>query len=466
METPATLANPFLVDGRNLPADHLAALAAAFQGEVLQPGDTGYHTARTIWNASIDKHPRLIARCHGVADVVAAVHFAREHQLPVAVRGGGHNVGGRALCDGGLVVDLSPMQSVHVDPQRRVARVQGGATLGHVDRETHLFGLAVPAGINSQTGIGGLALGGGVGWLVRQYGLTCDNLLSAQVVTADGQVLVANAEEHADLFWGLRGGGGNFGVVTWFEFQLHPVHTVLGGMLLYPRAQAREVLRFFREFILAAPEQLTLYCGLLHTPDGMPAVALFGCYAGDLTTGERVLAPLRAFGLPLADLFQPLPFPQMQTLLDGAAPDGHHNYWKSAYLPTLSDAALDVLVAHANHATSPLTALIVEYHGGAASRIGVTETAFAQRHQEFSVGLLSQWTDPAESERHIAWARDGAAALRPFASEAYLLNFLGEENSDVIRAAFGPNYARLQAVKMKYDPTNFFRFNQNIPPAA
>jgi FAD/FMN-containing dehydrogenase len=328
--------------------DRIERFQAAFRGEVIQPGDSGYETARKIWNASIDKHPGIIARCAGVADVVAAVNFARENELLVAVRGGGHNVSGRALCDDGIVIDLSGMKGIHVDAKNHSARVQAGATLSDLDRETHVFGLAVPAGVISKTGIAGLALGGGVGWLVRKYGLSCDNVLSFDIVTADGNPRVASANENEDLFWALRGGGGNFGVVTSFEFRVHPVSTVLGGLVIYPRDRAVEVLRFYRDFTQSAPEELTAYCALMHTPDGIPAVAVIACYCGDLTEGEKVFKPLRAFGSPMLDEIQPMPFPQMQTLLDAAFPDGNQNYWKSTFLRELSDDAIAVLVEHAN----------------------------------------------------------------------------------------------------------------------
>jgi hypothetical protein len=466
METNLNLQERILGNGSGMSHDQIQPFESTLRGEVILPGDASYEKARKIWNAGIDKHPGIIARCTGVADVIAAVKFARENDLLVAVRGGGHNVGGRALCDGGIVLDLSAMKGIQVDPVNRIARVQGGVTLGELDRETHVFGLAVPTGLISKTGIGGLALGGGVGWLVRKYGMTCDNVLSFQVVTADGQALVASARENTDLYWALRGGGGNFGVVTSFEFRLHPVQMVLGGMILHPRAHAPEVLRYYRDFVLSAPEELALYSGLAHTPDGIPAVALFACYCGDPAEGERVLQPLRAYGSPFVDMIQAMPFPQMQAMLDPMFPDGNYHYWKSAYLPELTEEAIDVLIAQANQATSALTGIVVEYYGGAASRVGVTDTAFAQRHKQFSVGILTQWTDPAESERHINWTRQVAETIRPFSSGAFFLNFLGEEGEDTIKAAFGPNYERLQAIKKKYDPTNFFQINQNIKPAV
>ena len=446
--------------------DQIKRFQATFRGEVIQPTDFGYEKARKIWNASIDKRPGIIARCTGVADVIAAVNFAQENQLLAAVRGGGHNVGGRALCDDGIVIDLSGMKGIHVNAKNCTARVQGGARLGDLDRETHIFGLGVPTGIISKTGIAGLALGGGVGWLVRKYGLTCDNVLSFDIVTADGKPRVASTNENQDLFWALRGGGGNFGVVTSFEFRVHPVGTVLGGLVIYPRDRAMELLQFYRDFTQSAPEELTAYAALLHTADGVPAVAVIACYCGDLTLGEQALKPLRNFSSPIVDTIQPLPFPQMQTLLDTAFPDDNHNYWKSTFLRELSDDAIGVLVEHANRATSPLGVVVVEYYGGAASRVGVSETAFAQRQSQYSIGFLAQWTNPGESQLHIGWARAAADSIRPFSSGAYYLNYLGEEEEDTIKAAFGPNYARLMTVKKKYDPKNLFCFNQNIKPQA
>ncbi len=453
--------------GKTISADRVQAFRQAFRGEVIGPGDASYDDARRIWNASIDKHPGLIARCSGVADVIAAVNFARENKVLVAIRGGGHNVGGRALCDGGLVIDLSRMKGIHVDSRRKRARVLAGATLGDIDRETHAFGLAVPTGVISKTGIAGLTLGGGVGWLVRKHGLTCDNALSFDLVRANGKPIVASATRNKDLFWALRGGGGNFGVVTSFEFQLHPVATILGGMVVHPRDKAVEVLRFYRDFVESAPQELAVYTVLMTTPDGVPAIAMAACYCGDLAEGERVLQPLKTFGTPLLDAIQPMPFPQMQTLLDDAFPSGNHNYWKSAFLPKLTDEAIAAIVEHANRAASPLTGIAIEYYGGAASRVGNTDTAFAHRAAEYDIAVLTQWTDPAESDQHIEWTRSLARALEPLASGAVLLNFLGEDaDRKDIKAAFGANYERLQAVKKKYDPKNFFRVNQNIEPAG
>jgi hypothetical protein len=454
------------VQGRAVSQKLLEQLQSTFRGELISPSDSSYDSARRIWNASIDKHPGLIARCSGTADVVTAVRFARENNILVAVRGGGHNVGGRALCDDGMVVDLSRMKGIRVDPHGRTVWVQGGATLGDLDRETHLFGMAAPAGVISKTGISGLTLGGGVGWLIRKYGLACDNLLACDVVTADGQVRLASETENENLFWALRGGGGNFGVVTALHFRLHPVHTVLGGIVIHPRSRAVEVLRFYRELINSAPDELTAYAIFLTGPDGRPAIAVAVCYCGDLAAGEKLLLPLRQFGPPLVDAIQPLPFPHMQTLLDIAFPDGNQNYWKSAYLRELNDDAIDTLTLHGNKAASPLSAVVIECHGGAASRVGVGDTAFAHRNAKYFVGILAQWSDRAESPLHIAWARGFADALQPHASNAQLLNALGEESDAVIKAAFGGNYSRLAQVKRHYDPENFFRINQNIRPAS
>ncbi|HUK32792.1 MAG TPA: FAD-binding oxidoreductase [Vicinamibacterales bacterium] len=442
----------------------LHAFKSAFRGRVLEPSDAEYHEARRIWNASVDKRPRLIARCSGVADVVAAVDYGRAHDLLTSIRGGGHNVGGRALCDDGLVIDLSGMRSVHVNSTERVVRVQGGTTLGELDRETHLFGLAVPCGVVPKTGIAGLTLGGGVGWLLRKYGMTIDNLLSCQIVTADSRVLNASPVDHDDLFWALRGGGGNFGVVTSFEFKAHPIHTVLGGLLLYPRDLAVDVIRHFRDYIEAAPDELTAYAALLHGPDGSPLVGVIGCYCGAIAEGERVLQPLRAFGTPVLDAIQPMPFVAMQSLLGPSFPDGNQNYWKSTLQQRLTDDAIVAIVEHANRMGSPFSAVVLEYYGGAAGRIPNDATAFPHRDLPWDILFMAQWTDPAETARHRDWARAGEDILRPFSANAHLLSALDVEGEDVIRTAFGGNLLRLAAVKEKYDPVNFFRVNQNITP--
>jgi FAD/FMN-containing dehydrogenase len=452
--------------GGQIDAALIDEFAAGLAGPVIRPTDAGYDGARRIWNAAIDRRPGLIVRCLGAADVIAAVKFARANDVLVAVRGGGHNVAGRALCDDGMVIDLSWMRAVAVDPDSGTVRVQGGATLGDLDRETHLHGLAVPAGVISKTGVAGLTLGGGVGYLARKYGLSCDTVVAFEVVTADGELITASAERNPDLYWALRGGGGNFGIVTSFTFRAYPVSTVLGGLLVHPRERAGELLRFHREFMATAPEELAVYCALVTAPDGMPAAIAIVCWNGDVAEGERVIAPLRAFGPPLADMIQPMPFPAMQKLLDGAFPDGTLNYWKASFVPKLTDEVIDLVVTQAHSMASPLSALLVEYYGGAPARVEAAEAAFAQRAAEYNVAITAQWTDPEESAAHTAWVRQTYDALEPYSSGQHFLSFMSEQPDDVVRASFGVNYPRLQEVKRRYDPTNFFSLNQNIRAAA
>ncbi len=448
-----------------MPTLDIQGFRSAFHGQVFEAADAGYDDARRIWNASVDKHPRLIARCSGLADVITAVNFARINELETSIRGGGHNVGGRALCEDGMVIDLSGLRAIYVDSAKRTARVQGGATLGDMDRETHVFGLAVPSGIVPKTGIGGLTLGGGVGWLIRKYGMTIDNLLSCRIVTAEGRVLTASASEQEDLFWALRGGGGNFGVVTSFEFRAHPVHTVLGGLLVYPRQAAMDVIRNFRDFMESAPDELTAYAALLHGPDGGPIVGVIPCYCGDITEGERVLEPLRRFGSPVMDAIQPLPFPAMQSLLASAFPDGNQNYWKSTLQKDLPDDAIAAIVEHGNEMKSPLSFLVLEYYGGAAGRIANDATAYPHRNLRWDIVFGAQWTNPAETAIHRDWARRGEEKLAPYSANAHLASALDIESEEVINTAFGANLARLRAIKRKYDPANFFHVNYNIKPA-
>jgi FAD/FMN-containing dehydrogenase len=460
------MANPKMKSWKTPVIETVDTLKDDFAGELIVPGDAGYDSARRIWNASIDKHPGVIARCSGVADVVSSVKFARANNLMASIRGGGHNVAGRAVCDDGIVIDLSAMKGVVVDPQSRTVRVQGGATLADIDRETHAYGLAVPTGTVSQTGIAGLTLGGGVGWLVRKYGLTCDNLLSCEVVTAEGELVTASETTNPDLFWGLRGGGGNFGIVTSFLFRTHPVSTVLSGLILYPRDQARAVLCHYRAFMMTAPEELTAYCALIWTPEGTPVVGIAVCYCGDLAEGERVLRSLRAFGSPVLDAIQLMPFPVMQKLLEGAFPDRTYNYWKSTFLKALSDEAIDVIVAHGNQAQSRLSGIVVEFYGGAATRVGIGDTAFAQRQAEYNIIIAAQWALAAENDRHTGWARELWDALKPYSSGGQVLTLTSDVGEETLRAGFGGNYARLVELKSKYDPTNFFSLNQNIKPRA
>ncbi len=451
-------------------------LGGSFRGELLLPTSPGYDTARRIWNGAIDRHPACIARCTGVADVVAAVRFAREHDLLVGVRSGGHGVGGHALCDGGLVIDLSPMKGIRVDPATRTARAEAGVLWGELDRETQHFELATVGGIVTHTGIAGLTLGGGIGWLMRKHGATVDNLLSADVVTAQGEIVTASEEENLDLFWAIRGGGGNFGIVTSFEYRLHPVGPiVLAGPVFHPLEDAPEVLRFYREFIAAAPDELTTIFELSVAPPlpflpeevhGKPIVMVGACYAGSPDEGAEVVRSLKQFGRPIVDLLEPKPYTALQSMFDPLVPHGWHRYWKSVELPPLTDDAIDTLVEHAPAVTSPKSYCIVFQLGGALARVGEDETAFSQRDAAHNVNINAVWTeeDP-DAERHIAWARDFFDAMQPHAGGRVYVNFLGEEGGNRVRQAYGArNYERLVELKRAYDPTNFFRLNQNIQP--
>ena len=441
-------------------------LRGGLRGSLLQPGDAGYDTARKIDNAMIDRRPALIARCAGVVDVLGAVRFARTHDLLVSVRAGGHNVAGNAVCDGGLMIDLSPMKGIRVDPAARTVQAQAGVTWGDLDAETQAFGLGTTGGVISTTGIAGLTLGGGVGWLNGRFGLACDNLIAADVVTADGRFLRASEKDNADLFWGLRGGGGNFGIVTSFEYRLHPVGpTLLSGPVFHPAARAREVLRFYREFSASEPDELTTYAGLLTGPDGSPLVGLVPCYSGPPEQGEKLLDRLRKLGPPAVDMVGPMPYVAVQRMFNDAFPPGRYNYWKSALTPEISDQLIDTVVEHMARVPSPFSAVMLEHYHGAYSRPAPTATAYSHRRPTYDVVIIANWTDPADSERNIAWARGLFAAVQPQVSRAAYVNFLDlDDGADRVRAAYGENYDRLVAVKRAYDPTNFFRMNQNVRP--
>jgi FAD/FMN-containing dehydrogenase len=446
----------------------IGALRESLGGALLLPGDVGYDEARTTFNGMIDRRPALIARCAATGDVVKAVRFAREHGLIVSVRGGGHNVVGNAICEGGLMIDLTPMKGIRVDPATQTARAQGGVNWREFDRECQAYGLATTGGAVSSTGIAGLTLGGGFGWLGRSYGMSCDNLLSADVVLADGSVVVASADQNANLFWGLRGGGGNFGIVTSFEFQLHPVTTVLGGMLVYPFERATEVLRALRDYNLTTPDNMSIFAAMLTSPEGQKIVALLVCYHGPIADGEALLRPLRESTAPLADRVGPITYEQQQTLLDDGFPFGLQNYWKSEFLKALTDEAIDAIVAQTAAVTSPLSMVVLEQFGGAYRRMAAEETAFAHRDWDYNMLIVSRWTNPAEAEQHTTWARAVWQAAQPFASGSVYVNYLegGQEGAARVRAAYGPVYDRLVALKNQYDPTNFFRLNQNIAPTA
>ena len=442
----------------------LRALRESLHGTLFCPGDEEYHSARRIWNGMIDKHPALIVRCADAADVTTAIHFAQAERLPVSVRGGGHSVGGLAVCDQGIVIDLSHMKGLQVDPLTATARAEAGLTLGEFTRGTQAFGLATTTGIVSTTGLAGLTLGGGIGWLMGRYGLTIDNLRSVEVVTAGGKQLTASATQEADLFWAVRGGGGNFGIVTSFEFQLHPLGPVLAGMVMHPVERAREVLRFYREYTSSAPDELTAYAALVTTPDGHPAIGIALCYCGSLDEGERVVEPVRTFGPPLADLIRPMSYLEAISMLDAASPAGHHYYFKTCTVKELSDEAISTIAEYGAARTSPWTVVLIEHLHGAASRVAPAEAAFAQRGESYIVGIFAGWTE-GEASTHIQWAVSFWKAMQPLATGAYV-NYLGLEGEERVRAAYGANYERLVALKSKYDPSNFFHLNQNIKPTV
>jgi FAD/FMN-containing dehydrogenase len=456
--------------GARLDPGSIETLLAELRGRLLLPGEPGYDSARTSWNAMIDRRPALIVRAAGVADVIAAVRFAAAHDLLLAVRGGGHNVAGNAVCEGGLMLDLSAMRGVRVDPAARTARAEGGATWGDLDAEAQAFGLATTGGVISSTGIAGLTLGGGIGWLMGSYGLACDNLLSLDLVTAAGELITAGADRHPELFWGLRGGGGNFGVVTSFEFRLHPVGPQLyGGLLLYPATGATAVLAGMRDFVAGAPDELGRLIGLVTAPDGTPAVMLVLVYNGPPDAGARVVEPLRALGPPLVDTRGVMSYRQVQTMLDAGSPPGRRNYWKSSFLDALPDGAIDALVACFRERPAPGAQIILECMGGAVARVGSDDTAFGHRTSAFNFLAAAGWTDPAGDEAHLAWVRATWRAMQPFAAEGVYVNYLGaeaEEGGARVRAAYGPGkYDRLVALKTGYDPHNLFRMNQNVRPA-
>jgi hypothetical protein len=449
-----------------IPQSTIQKFRESFRGQLLWPGEPGYDPTRAIPNAMIDRRPALIARCAGAADVIACVRFAREHDLPLAVRGGGHSVAGKSVCEGGLMVDLSAMKGIRVDPARRTVRAETGLKLGEFDRETQAFGLATTLGVVSATGIAGLTLGGGWGHLHAKYGLALDNVISADVVTADGRLLTANASENPDLFWGIRGGSGNFGIVTSLEYRLHEVGPIVGGAIFYPAAKAKEVMHFWREFAAESPDELVTQGGSFNLPDGVPVFAIAACYCGQVSEGEKVLQPLRSFGSPIADAFGVMSYVQLQSMFDPFFPPGRLTYVKSNFIPTLSDQAIDALVRYVGKSPSPYSfAPFMEHWHGAATRVAPTETAFPHRQYSYNFFAWSNWVSPSESEKNIQWTRECWEALRPFLAADSYGNYLADEGEAVARAAYGPNYDRLVSLKNKYDPTNFFRLNHNIKPS-
>jgi FAD/FMN-containing dehydrogenase len=460
-----------------LDVEALEGFVGALRGPVLRPGDEGYDDTRAVWNGLIDRRPALIARCTGAADVVDAVDFAREQGLLLSIRGGGHNVAGTAVNDGGLVIDLSGMRGVHVDPANGTVRAQSGATWGDCDRETQLFGLAVPGGVVSTTGIAGLTLGGGLGHLRRKHGLTIDNHLSVDIVTADGRLRRASATENEDLFWAVRGAGANFGVVTSFEFRAHPVGPmVMVGAVFYPLEDARRLLGAWRDHMSTAPEELSSIALCWNVPPGDPfppelhgrdVLIVAAAYAGPVDEGEPVVQPLRALGRSVLDLSGPWPWLGLQSGFDALFPKGGLYYWKSRALAELSDAAIDEIADFAARRPTPLSDVIVWHHGGAMSRVGESETAYAGRDATFLVTGEASWTDPGRSEDAIAWAREFWDAMGAHSTGGLYINFpgLGEEKEALARAGHGVNYQRLSALKAVYDPDNLFRMNLNIAPA-
>ncbi|HCU52593.1 MAG TPA: FAD-linked oxidase [Micromonosporaceae bacterium] len=448
---------------------------ASLRGQLIRPDDSAYDEARAVWNGSIDRHPALIARCAGVADVIDAVRFARRFGLTVAVRSGGHSFPGLSVCDDGLVIDLSLMKGIRVDPGNRIVRAQAGVRLGDLDHETQIFGMAVPAGIVTHTGLAGLTLGGGIGWLMRKYGLTIDNLLSVDLVTADGDLVKASAQQNSDLFWGVRGAGGNFGIVTEFEFRLQQVGpTVLAGPIMWPMEDSADVLRFYRDWITEVPDELTTVVvhrkaapSPLLPPElhGRPIVTVICCFAGEVEDGEQVVRPLKAFGKPLIDLCAAKPFVQHQSMFDASFPEGWWYYFRACDVATLTDDVIDITATHAAKISSPLTAFPIFHLGGAVNRVADEETAFNGRTagHTFNINATTLTQDGFDEERE--WARNLWSALEPYHRSVYI-NFLMDEGQQRIHDAYGAEkYNRLRTLKRKWDPDNFFRMNQNIPPA-
>jgi FAD/FMN-containing dehydrogenase len=450
------------------------ALEAMLRGDLVRPGEMAYEQHRKVWNGSIDRHPGLIVRCAGVADIRSAIRFAKEHGLLVAVRGGGHSFPGYSVCDGGMVVDLSLMRGIRVDPEARTARVQAGALLGDVDRETQEFGLAVTSGIVTHTGVAGLTLGGGLGWMQRRYGLTIDNLLSVDIVTADGSLMTASETHNADLFWGLRGGGGNFGIATEFEFRLHPVGPeVFAGPVFWPIEEAPDVLRFYRDWIADCPDELMTIVvqrralplpGVPEDMAGRQVIAITACHVGRIEDGERVIRPLKSFGRPLLDLCQPKPYLVHQSAFDAGFPHGWWYYVRACDVAELTDDVIDVVVEHGRRIVSPISSIGLWQMGGAVSRVDEDETAFNGRSAGFTFNINGNSYDAEGFDAERQWARDYWSALEPYHTSVYV-NFLMDADEEIVRRAYGPaKYDRLKALKRTYDPDNFFRLNQNIPP--
>jgi FAD/FMN-containing dehydrogenase len=450
---------------RDISPVYIGRLAARLEGRLLLGDDDGYDDARRVFNAMIDRRPAIVLRCANAQDVVEGVTFARTHDLQLAIKGGGHGVAGNAVCDGGMMLDLSSMKAVSVDPARRVVTAAPGLTLRELDRATQAFGLATPTGVVSVTGLSGLALGGGVGWLNGKHGLTCDNLLAAELVTADGDRIRASEEEHPELFWGLRGGGGNFGVVTSFELTLHPVEWVLAGAVTYPSRKAHAALRLYHELATSCADPLSANASLFKTPDGEVAVAIAVCYAGPIEHGDQLLRPLRRLG-PDSDAIEPMSYRALQQASDAGFPPGQQHYWRSGYITALDDEAIDVMLDFVSRMPSQASGVGLQQLHGTAARVDATATAFPHRGNRYDCLILSQWPDPADSERNIAWTRSMYGAIEPFLAEGVYVNNLGDFGARGVGQAYGANYERLAALKAEHDPTNLFRHNQNVKPAS
>jgi FAD/FMN-containing dehydrogenase len=448
-------------------AEAIQQAAQTFTGALLQPSDKAYDEQRRVHNGLIDKRPAAIASCHGTADVVDAVKLARLLTLEVAVRGGGHNVAGRATIDKGFLIDLLPMKGIHVDVHAKTVRAQGGVLWKELNRETQLHGLATTGGVVGTTGIAGLTLGGGLGWLMPKYGLALDNLRSAELVMADGRVVRASHDEHADLFWAIRGGGGNFGIATSLEYNLHNVGpNITGGVCAHPLPKAFDALRFYRDQCAKAPDELMLVAGLQTAPDGSNAkiAGIVACHCGSLDQGEKAVAPIKAFGPPVLDAMGPMPYSALNGMLDGAFPKGALNYWKAQFLTDLSDEAIRTIVAAFEQCPSPMSMIVIENFHGAASRVPVSATACTMRTTGFNVVIISQWAKPSETEAGMTWARHTYSSLTPFLAPLRYVNYLEVDAADAAAVAYGPNLAKLRELKKKYDPDNFFRQNVNITP--
>lgn len=454
----------------------LEGLKTALRGQFVGPGEAAYDEARTIWNAMIDRRPGAVARCAGAADVVRAVRFARDHDLELSIRAGGHNIAGSAVREGALLIDLTPMKSVRVDPGSKTARVEPGVLLGEFDNEAQAFGLATPLGINSTTGVAGLTLGGGFGWTSRKLGMSVDNLLSVDIVTADGELRRASESENADLFWAVRGGGGNYGIVTSFEFRLHPVGPeVLSGLIFYPQEKAAELLPRYRRVVAEAPDELTCWVVLRKAPPlpflpedvhGTDVIIFAACYTGDMSEGEKAVAPLRAMGEPIADVISPHPFTGWQAAFDPLLTPGARNYWKSHDFTELSEGLTDAVLDYAGRLPSPECEIFIGHLGGAVNRVAPDATAYPHRDADFIMNVHTRWQDPKQDSECVQWSRDLFEATKPFATGGVYVNFLTEDEAERLSGAYGANLDRLAAIKAKYDPENRFRANQNIAPRA